>query len=164
MSNTMFDLLLRWDRNQVFVAHADKPMAVTQRICVLAERLAQDNLFALLLARRSESFKHNWAELEALLHYGQSKVVWEIALLSRRKAAGALSVDEAAELDSLLLYHDCPDALRLAQLTVKKLLDQINDLEGRELARLQRGISQSAAAQVFDILWPAATPAAEFSI
>jgi hypothetical protein len=147
----------KWERAELraIEAHKDKSPAVAQRIRILAGKMVQPSIWALMMARFSRKFKQNLAELEALIHYGHSTAVWEIAYLNRKKAAGELSPRETFQLEALMLYHDSPHVLRLAELKVKEAFDNLAETEQRELSFLQRNIYRSGVpAQLLEMLWP----------
>lgn len=149
-----------WERAELraLEAHRDKSPAVLQRIRILAAKMTQPNLWHLLIARFSRKFRQNLAELEALVHYGQSSAVWEIAYLSRKRAHQKLSAHEEAELETMKLYHDSPDVMRITHLKVKEKFDQLSTTEMRELAYLHRNLYREGGvpSQLFEMLWPPA--------
>lgn len=142
--------------------HQDKPPAVVHRIRILTAKLAQPNRWRMLWMRFCKKFRSNLAELEALVHYGHSRAVWEIAYLSRKKAVSRLSALESRELETLILYHDSPAVLRITTLKLKEDFQQLTDLEQRELINLQRNLyrQDGAPEQLLALLWPEDPPTA----
>ena len=137
-------------------AHRDKAPAVTQRIRILAANMAQPNALGLLLLRFSRKFKQNLAELEALIQFGHSRAVWEIAYLSRRGAAQKLSAIEENELHFLTLFNDSPEVLQITQLKLKAEAGTLSFDERQELSCLQRNPYRQNGIpnQLLDIFWP----------
>jgi hypothetical protein len=145
---------------RALTAHCDKAPAVAQRIRILAAKMAQQNYLGILVLRFSRKFKQNLAELEALVQYGNSKAVWEIAYLYRKQATQKLNQVEKSELHYLTLYHDSPAVLRLTELKMKEDYGCLSSGENRELASLQRNIYQRDGIphQLLEMLWPSQQP------
>lgn len=137
-------------------AHRDKAPAVAQRIRILAAKMAQPNKLGLLMLRFSRKFKQNLAELEALIQFGQSRAVWEIAYLFRRRAAQKLTPVEKSELHFLTMFNDSPDVLRITELKVREVHDQISFTERQELKHLQSNLyrQEGIPNQLLDMFWP----------
>jgi len=137
-------------------AHRDKAPAVAQRIRILAAKMAQPNQLGLLLLRFSRKFKQNLAELEALVQFGNSRAVWEIAYLYRRRAAQKLSPQEASELHFLTLFDDSPDVLRITELKLRSAFGSISLAERQELDNLQCNLyrKDGIPKHLLDIFWP----------
>jgi hypothetical protein len=137
-------------------AHRDKAPAVTQRIRILAAKMAQPNKLGLLLLRFSRKFKQNLAELEALVQFGNSRAVWEIAYLYRRRASQKLTPVEKTELHFLTLFNDSPDVVRITELKVKESQEALPSAERQELKTLQtKSYSQEGIpAHLLDMFWP----------
>lgn len=133
-----------------------KPSAVTTRIRILINHLSQPNQWRFWLARFSRKFKQNLAELEALLQYGSSHAVWEIAYLNRKKAAEKLSAVEKRELNYLTLFHDSPSVRQITDLKLKEEFGNLSPQEHRELTHLQRNLYQGSEipTQLLELLWP----------
>lgn len=136
--------------------HQDKAPAVVHRIRILASKMAQENKLRLWLLRFSKQCKQNLAELEALIHYGQSRAVWEIAYLYRKQAIQKLTPMEKSELDYLILFHDSPDVLRITELKLKADYGMHSSSERQELASLQRNLygEQGIPNHLMEMLWP----------
>ncbi|WP_373531397.1 hypothetical protein [Vampirovibrio sp.] len=132
------------------------PPAVNHRIGVLLANLARPNQWLLWIARFSQQFKQNLAELEALLQYGHSDVVWDIAYLNRKKVAQKLNPVEQQELSCLTVFHDSPFAKRITQLKLKEAADNLSRDEQKELTHLQRNLYRETGvpAQLIELLWP----------
>lgn len=141
---------------RAMTAHQDKAPAVAHRIRILAAKMAQENYLGLLFLRFSRKFKQNLAELEALIQYGHSKAVWEIAYLHRKQASEGLAQRERSELNYLTLFHDSPDVLRLTELHLKKDFGILSSPENHELIELQRNPYQKDGipSQLLEMLWP----------
>jgi hypothetical protein len=137
-------------------AHRDKAPAVAQRIRILAAKMAQPNQLGLLLLRFSRKFKQNLAELEALVQFGNSRAVWEIAYLYRRRAAQKLSPQETSELHFLTLFNDSPDVLRITELKLRSAFGSISLAERQELDSLQSNLyrKEGIPNHLLDIFWP----------
>ncbi len=137
-------------------AHQDKAPAVAQRIRVLAVNLAQPNALGLLLLRFSRKFRQNLAELDALIQFGQSRAVWEIAYLSRRRATQKLTAAEESELHFLTLFNDSPEVLHITQLKLKGEAGTLSTEERQELSNLQRNPYRQNGIphQLLDLFWP----------
>ena len=133
-----------------------KPSAVTTRVHILINHLSQPNHWRFWLTRFTRKFKQNLAELEALLQYGNSYAVWEIAYLNRKKAAEKLSPREQRELNYLTLFHDSPSVRQITNLKLKEEFDDLTPQEHRELTSLQRNLYQDNGipAQLLELLWP----------
>ncbi len=163
------DGLDAWERAELraIEAHRDKAPAVAQRIRVLAVKMVQPNIWRLLMARFCKKFRRNLAELEALVHYGHSAAVWEIAYLSRKQACQKLGPEEATELELLKRYHDSPDVVRITRLKLKERVGELSAAESRELASLQRNqyMHGGVPEQIFEMLWAPrdAAPALDLS-
>lgn len=132
------------------------PTAVTTRIQILINHLAQSNRWQLLFSRFSKKFKQNLAELETLLQYGSSHAVWEIAFLSRKKASEKLSPVEQKKLGYLTLFHDSPAVQEITQLKLKNDFEGLTPKEQRELTQLQRNLYPNSEIphQLLELLWP----------
>ena len=141
-------------------AHRDKAPAVAQRIRILAAKMAQPNKLGLLLLRFSRKFKQNLAELEALIQFGNSCAVWEIAYLYRRRASQKLTRQEKTELRNLILFHDSPDVLRITELKLKEEFGQLYFSERKELSDLQSNLYRKDGIpnHLLDMFWPNQTP------
>lgn len=137
-------------------AHRDKAPAVAQRIRILAAKMAQPNKLGLLMLRFSRKFKQNLAELEALIQFGHSRAVWEIAYLFRRRAAQKLTLVEKSELHFLTMFSDSPEVLRITELKVKETHEQISSAERQELKYLQSNLyrKEGIPNQLLDMFWP----------
>jgi hypothetical protein len=137
-------------------AHRDKAPAVAQRIRILAAKMAQPNKLGMLLLRFSRKFKQNLAELEALIQFGNSRAVWEIAYLYRRRASQKLSAQEKNELHFLTLFNDSPDVLRITELKLKAEAGSIAFAERQELSSMQSNLYRKDGIpnQLLDIFWP----------
>lgn len=142
---------------RVLAVHQDKAPAVVHRIRVLAAKLAQSNRWGMLVLRFSKKFRQNLAELEALIQYGNSKAVWEIAYLTRKKALSPLLALEAKELHYLRLYYDSPDVLRITRLKLKvESGERLSVDEAKELDALQRNPYRTGVpGHLLEMLWPA---------
>lgn len=140
--------------------HQDKAPAVVHRIRILASNMAQKNKLGIWLLRFSKTCKQNLAELEALIQYGQSRAVWEIAYLYRKQASQKLSAMEASELEYLTLFHDSPDVLRITELKLKADFGQQSSAERQELAALQRNLyrNEGIPNHLMEMLWPSQHP------
>jgi hypothetical protein len=140
---------------RALTAHRDKAPAVAHRIRILAAKMAQPNQLGLLLLRFSRKFKQNLAELEALVHYGTSSAVWEIAYLYRRRASQKLTRHEKSELRNLILFHDSPDVLRITELKLKEEFGELHFSERQELSDLQSNLyrKDGIPTQLLDIFW-----------
>ncbi|MCE3236236.1 MAG: hypothetical protein K0Q50_2416 [Vampirovibrio sp.] len=140
--------------------HQDKAPAVVHRIRILASKLAQKNQLGLWLLRFSKQCKQNLAELEALIHYGQSRAVWEIAYLYRKQAGQKLTDMEKSELEYLTLYHDSPDVMRITELKLKADFGNHTSAERQELAALQRNLyrDEGIPSHLMEMLWPSQRP------
>jgi len=136
--------------------HQDKAPAVLHRIRILASKMAQGNYLGILFLRFSRKFKQNLAELEALIQYGNSKAVWEIAYLYRKQATQKLSPTEKSELDYLMLYHDSQDVLRVTQLKMREEYGVLSSVERQELNELQRNLyrKEGIPSHLLEMLWP----------
>lgn len=162
MTSEIFSLLLNQHQSSVNGKTLEKrlsgnqPPAVNNRIGVLLANLAQPNQWRLWISRFSRKFKQNLAELESLLQYGNSHVVWEIAYLNRKKAAQKLNPVEQRELNYLTLYHDSPSARRITDLKLKESFASLSAQEQRELTDLQRNLYQDTGVpdQLLELLWP----------
>ncbi len=130
--------------------------AVVNRILILLNHLSQPNRWRLWWSRFSKKFQQNLAELEALLQYGNSQAVWEIAHLNRKKAAEKLSRFENRKLVYLTLFSDCPSVERITLLKLKEEFEDISAPEQRELTQLQRNLYPNASIphQLLELLWP----------
>jgi len=137
-------------------AHRDKAPAVAQRIRILAAKMAQPNKLGLLLLRFSRKFKQNLAELEALIQFGHSRAVWEIAYLYRRRASQKLTATEKTELHFLTLLSDSPDVLRITELKVKETTEGLPFAERQELTNLQNNSyrQEGLPSQLLDMFFP----------
>lgn len=140
--------------------HQDKAPAVLHRIRILASKMAQGNYLGILFLRFSRKFKQNLAELEALIQYGNSKAVWEIAYLYRKQATQKLSPIEKSELDFLMLYHDSQDVLRVTQLKMREEYGVLSTAERQELTGLQRNLyrTEGIPSHLLEMLWPKHQP------
>lgn len=136
--------------------HQDKEPAVAHRIRILAAKMAQTNYIGLLLLRFSKKFKQNLAELDALIQFGHSPAVWEIAYLNRKKAAQKLKQQEESQLGYLTLYHDSPSVLRITQLKLKEDHGFLSSVERQELQFLHRNTYRKDGIpnQLMEMLWP----------
>jgi hypothetical protein len=141
-------------------AHRDKAPAVVQRIRILAAKMAQPNKLGLLLLRFSRKFKQNLAELEALIQFGNSRAVWEIAYLYRRKASQKLTDMEKSELHFLTLFNDSPDVLRITELKLRDKFGILPTSERQELASMQSNLyrQEGIPNQLLDMFWPSQHP------
>jgi uncharacterized protein YnzC (UPF0291/DUF896 family) len=137
-------------------AHYDKAPAVAHRIRILTSKMAQSSRIKLFFIRFSKKCRQNLAELEALLQYGNSKAVWEIAYLTRKKASGALTEADIKELKLLVLYHDSPEVLRITRLKLKAEAEPLTTEESQELAAIQRNPYRQGGVpqQLLEMLWP----------
>jgi hypothetical protein len=137
-------------------AHQDKAPAVLHRIRILASKMAQSHWIGLMMLRFSKKFSQNLAELESLIHYGNSKAVWEIAYLTRKKAVKSLTPQEYQELQCLQLYHDSPEVLSLTRLKMKSETDRLSADESQELASLLRNPYRKCGVpgDILEMLWP----------
>ena len=91
--------------------------------------------------RASSRYRQNLAELEALIQFGSSRAVWEIAYLTRKKAVGLLNEREALQLNCMTQFHESPDVLRLTRLKLQaevEGLDTLNVDDARDLDTLLR--------------------------
>lgn len=142
---------------RALVSHQDKTPAVVHRIRILAAKMAEPTRWERLLGRFSKKFKQNLSELEALVQYGNSKAVWEIAYLHRKKAVMKLDTREESELENLMLYHDSPDVLRITELKVKEQFGYLTADESRELTDLNRNLYRKGGVpnQLLELFWPA---------
>jgi hypothetical protein len=141
-------------------AHRDKAPAVAQRIRILTAKMAQPSRWGMFLLRFSKKFRQNLAELEALVQYGNSKAVWEIAYLLRKNASRKLTRMEKCELEYLITYHDCPDVVEMTHLKLKEQFGQLTLPEARKLTQLHRKPYQqdSAPDHVLDLFWDECSP------
>jgi hypothetical protein len=137
-------------------AHQDKAPAVVHRIRILAGKLAQPNRWGMFAMRFSKKLRQNLAELDALVQFGHSRAVWEIAYLHRKKAAQKLSLAGQSELNYLTLYHDSPYVLKLTRLKLKEESGELNPAERRELTELHRNLyrQDGVPSQVLELFWP----------
>ncbi|HEY9745028.1 MAG TPA: hypothetical protein V6C99_02290 [Oculatellaceae cyanobacterium] len=142
--------------------HRDKSPSVAHRIRILSAKLVQPSWLGRFLLRFSRQFKMNMAELEALIQYGHSEAVWEIAYLKRKQAARKLTPVEEAELQYLQLYHDSPEVLRITQLKLKEAFGQLSLEEIRELTALHRNLycTQQIPGHLLELFWPSGSPKA----
>jgi hypothetical protein len=140
--------------------HQDKAPAVVHRIRILASKMAQKNGLGILLLRFSSTFKQNLAELEALIQYGTSKAVWEIAYLYRKQATQKLSANEKSELEYLMLYHDSADVIRITDLKLREEYGTLSQSERQELVSLQRNMyrKEGIPNHLMEMLWPSQKP------
>ncbi len=131
------------------------PIRVARRIAALMAQLPQPSRWQRLFLRFTSQFKQNMAELEALMQYSSSPVVWDIAHLNRKKAQKKLSPMERQELDYLTIYHDSPAVHRITTLKLKEYAQTLSMAEQRELTHLQRNLYQGKGipSQVLDLLW-----------
>lgn len=141
-------------------AHRDKAPAVVQRIRILAAKMAQPNKLGLLLLRFSRKFKQNLAELEALIQFGNSRAVWEIAYLYRRQASQKLTEMEKSELHFLTLFNDSPEVLRITELKLRDKFGSLPTSERQELATMQSNLyrQEGIPNQLLDMFWPSHKP------
>jgi hypothetical protein len=132
------------------------PSPVNHRIGILLANLTRPNRWLLWISRFSQKFKQNLAELETLLQYGNSSVVWEIVDLNRKKVAQKLNPMEQRELNCLTVFHDSPFARRITNLKLKESATSLSREEQRELTHLQRNLYQETGvpAQLLELLWP----------
>ncbi len=145
-------------------AHRDKTPAVAHRIRILSAKMAQPHRWGLLALRFSRKFRQNLAELEALVQYGHSRAVWEIAYLLRKKAAQKLSDVEKSELNLLTTYHDCRDVLEITQLKLKEQFGQLSEEETRTLSELHRNLYRHGQPhQMLDLIWSDPQSSADFT-
>lgn len=151
------DELSRSERAELraLTAHQDKAPAVAHRIRILTAKMSQPSRWGMLALRFSRKFRQNLAELEALVQYGNSKAVWEIAYLLRKKAAQKLDLMEKSELDCLITYFDCPDVLEITRLKLKEKFGRITENELRELNYLQRNLYRDGGvpSNLLDMFW-----------
>jgi hypothetical protein len=136
--------------------HSDKIPAVVHRIRILAAKMAQPNQLGLMFLKFTRQYKANQAELQALIQYGNSKAVWEIAYLQRKESFSKLNPEEEAELQYLQLYHDSPEVLRLTQLKVKESFGQQTLEDIRELTELHRNLyrDERIPDHLLELFWP----------
>lgn len=162
MIREVFSLLLNQNSSSVNGKTLEKrlssppPSAVNHRIGVLLATLARPNHWLLWISRLSQKFQQNLAELETLLQYGNSYVVWDIADLNRKKVAQKLNPMEQRELNYLTVFHDSPFARRITNLKLKEATASLSREEQKELTHLQRNVYQETGvpAQLLELLWP----------
>lgn len=144
--------------NKAYGHAAEIPGAsiVSQRIRILMSNIRQHGMWAGVLRLFSKKLRQNVAELEALIQYGQSGAVWEIAYLRRKQAARKLDAVEKNKLEYLRLFHDSPDVLRITELRLKADQDTISFAERQELTALQRNPYRKGGipGHLLEMLWP----------
>lgn len=136
--------------------HSDKIPAVVHRIRILSAKMAQPNQLGLMFLQFTKQHKANNAELQALIQFGNSKAVWEIAHLKRKQSFHRLTQEEEAELQYLQLYHDSPEVLRITQLKVKESFGQQTLEDIRELTDLHRNLyrDERVPDHLLELFWP----------
>ncbi len=143
----MITLAERVER-RALTLHCDKAPAVAHRIGILASKMAIPNYFVLLKLRLSKHISPNLAELEALIQYGHSKAVWDIAYLTRKKSLGTITVFEVARLACMQEYHNHPEVLRLTRLQMAAQRSGISGEDADSLKELLHGADSKTLASV----------------
>lgn len=139
--------------------HRHRTPAVLNRIWVLTVHLARRNRWYRFVLRLSRKFRQNVAELDALLQYGDSAAVWDIAYLARKRAVQRLSPEECREWRYLVLYHDHPHVHRLVALKLRGEQRSWSPQEQAEWAALHQdmGPRGGMSRHLLDVLWPPAS-------